>query len=113
MSSKLTATQNVIRNKFEKVYTNRLEHEEDVEQALPSIQQQQQQQQDSFITELTRNSIKKQQCITETKITPRSVKSRSSDPNELCDRLRMKLSSSDMESINIIIGELRDLEIII
>lgn len=112
MSSKLTATQNVIRNKFEKVHTNRLEHEQDVEQSFPSTQQQH----EPVTTELTHNSINKQQCITESKIeyTPRTVqKSRSRDPNELCDRLRMKISSGDMKSINVIIGELRDLEIIV
>lgn len=35
--SKLTNTQSVIRNKFAKAYTNRLEHEHDVKQAMQPL----------------------------------------------------------------------------
>lgn len=135
--SKLSATQNVIRNKFEKTLTNRLEHEQDVEQALKpltaiaSIQEKQkpQQHQHHNITDETESKNKhakimnsaSRMCLPNKSYlnnvdNSRTIKQKLRDPNELCDNLRMLLASpfaTDMNSINAILEELRDLEIIV
>lgn len=133
--SKLSATQNIIRNKFEKVYTNRLEHEQDVEQALKPLtanasttviqQPQQQQQHITYDLDLKNNLAKTINSTPQLRLSNKSylkhpAKSKSikkhCDPNELCDNLRMLLSTPfavDMNSINAILGELRNLEIIV
>lgn len=83
----LTATQNVIRNKFEKLHADRLEREQDVEQTLKPI------------------------AVTSTKSI--LIKS-NNNPNALCDELRkLLLLSSDKQSIDDVLKELRDLDIIV
>lgn len=131
--SKLTTTQNVIRNKFKKIHANRLVHEQNVEQTLkpltatassstlllPADDLETQNNQFSL-----RNLSKTINNIPQLRISNKSysnhaIKSRSikvnNDPNALCDDLRKLLSSSlvaDKQLINTILEELYDLDII-
>lgn len=92
---KLTATQNVIRNKFRKIHANRLDHEQNVEQTLKPLEE---------TTASTDNQS-------------RLIIKLNSDPNAICDELRrlLLLSShtNEKQSIDSILKELRDLDIIV
>lgn len=133
--SKLSLAQNTIRNKFEKTLTNRLEHEQNVEQALKPLtaiastqEKQPQQHQHHNITCEAESKNKhakimnsaSQMCLPNKSYLNTTFNSRTTkkpcDPNELCDSLRMLLATpftADMNSINSILEELRYLEIIV
>lgn len=131
--TKLTATRNIIRNKFKQAYTNRVEHEHDVSRVLKPLTT-------SPLSTMTANleSENKHLSKTTTNDTPqlrllnrshsnhlinsnsiKKNKEKYNDPNALCAKLRTLLSSlyvGDMNcthSINVILDELRDLEIIV
>lgn len=118
--SKLTATRNIIRDKFEKAYTNRVEHEHDVNRVMNRLTE-------STITydsESKNNdfSLRDLSKTTPTNDTPQlclSNKEKHRDPNALCENLRMLLTSllagdtNSMQLINAILDELRDLNIIV
>lgn len=102
--SKLTATQNVIRNKFEKAYVNRLEHEHDVNQAMKPL------------TSPTTSLL--------SLVTPQNSSFKTSsleinNINDLCKRLQKLINSpintndNRNQEITCIIGKLRELEIIV
>lgn len=107
--SKLTATQNVIRNKFKKAYTNRLEREHDVNRAMKPLTS------SSTTTSLTNESGFKKKD----EFSNHSIESRAIDSNELCNSLRKLLTSQIVDNvnhtheINSIIEQLRELKIII
>lgn len=117
ISSQLAVTQNVIRNKFEKACINRLEHEKDVNQVLKPL-----------IANPTSSSTcddrhQQQQSTAAVKIKlNESVKSRlmrTSNPNELCARLRVLLAAANttnvmkrIKEINAILEKLVELGIL-
>lgn len=130
--SKITATQNVIRNKFKKAYKNRLDHEHDVNQAMKPLTV-------TSSSTLTDNLESKNSNFSKTvngapqlrlptkSFSNHAIKSeliktnkeKHRDPNALCDSLRMLLSSQHASgahstlTVNKILEELHDLEIII
>lgn len=118
--SKLSATQNVIRNKFKKIHADRLEHEHDVEQTLKPIKADTSS--SSTATKITKESPRSQLCLNKS-FSNHSTETRlikvNNDPNALCDELRklMLLSSSshtdNTHAINAILRELRDLDILV
>lgn len=97
--SKLAASQNIIRNKFENALTNRLRKENDMNDAMKPL---------TSSHPLTTSSAQKSIDL-EYKNNP--------DPNTLCDNLRTLLASSNhddvksMQQINTILDELRRLGI--
>lgn len=105
-ASKLSVTQNVIKNKFEKARENRLEFEHDVNQTLrlPSTA-------DNTSSESMIHSIKN--------FTPGTNNEMQNDPNELCEKLRRLINSSITGNgnhtleINSIIAKLYELETIV
>lgn len=138
--SKLTATQNVIRDKFEKAYTNRVEHEQDVNRVMNRLTAIPQttllsmaddlefKNNDFFIRNPTKTTNDTPQLRLSNKSysihaikssTNKTNREKHHDPNALCDNLRIQLSSllaGDMNSmhlINEILDELRDLNIIV
>lgn len=126
--SKLTATQNVIRNKFEKAYTNRLVNKHDVNHAMKSLTARrlsssttdlESENNDSSLHNLSKTTTtnNSSQLHLVTKI---NTEEKNHDPNTLCAILRILLTSSPkvgdmncMRQINTILDELRELEIII
>lgn len=98
--SKLTVTQNVIRNKFQKAYTNRLENEDDLNRAMKPL--------------ITTTGFEYK-----TNSTTSKQQQQQHDPNTLCANLRILLASSHefddkaRMQIKTILNELHDLEIII
>lgn len=106
--SKLSVTQNVIRNKFKKACANRLEHEHDVDQAMkPFLMESSNEVTSSSTAALTKNSKEV------------GNEKKQYNSNELCERLRLLLTSrivgsvNHTQEINTIISELRELEILI
>lgn len=120
-------TQDVIRKKFEKACMNRLEREHDVNQAMKPLTE---------ISTLTstlisdeleprdidfpfQNSSKQQLHSAANKSTKSRLIRKNHDPNELCDRLRILLTTqiagnvNQMQEIQTIIAELRNLEVIV
>lgn len=103
--SKLSATQNVIRDKFEKAYTNRLEHEHDVNQVFKPL-----------ATPPSTPSSMNHAIKTGSVGTKEEMQY---DPNELCERLRLLASSqiagdvNHAQETNSIIVKLRELKIIV
>lgn len=101
--SKFNTTQNVIRNKFEKAYTNRLEHEHDVNQAMKSLTATPSTPTTNYAIETRSIEIKEETQY---------------DPNELCLRLKLLLNSKFADNvhhtheISSIITKLRKAEII-
>lgn len=125
--SKLSVTQNVIRNKFEKACKNRLEHEHDAKQAMEPFTQNQPleiktgdlqfKDNEYSIHDLSNTTTKNstlQLCLP-----PKKKYEKHCNSNELCDDLRILLSSlingngNCMQEINRIIEELHEQEIII
>lgn len=119
IDSKLTATQNIIRNKFEKAYTNRVDHEHDVNRTMNYLTS-------STITDDLEAKNKKNSLRDLSKTTGNDTpqlrllnKKKHRDPNVLCDNLRMLLTplfagdTNSMQLINDILNELRDLNIIV
>lgn len=144
--SKLTATQNVMKNKFEKAYTNRIEHEHNLNHAIEplkalstaasSTNESNSPKEDVSLRNLSESKNMTQQLrlakksysnhaiksrpISSTKLVDNGniIREYSNNPNELCDRLRLLLTSqiagaNQMEEINTIISKLHDLDIII
>lgn len=122
--SKLTATQNIIRNKFEKAHKIRLENEHDVNRAMKphtaSITSglESKNNDPRIVSKTTTNHSPQLHLATES--CSNHVIKTNDDPNTLCDILRTLLASSQnvdkiecMRQINAILDELRDLEIII
>lgn len=93
---KLTDAQNVIRKKFAKAHTIRLEHERDVNQAIQP---------------LMRKSVKRIDSV--------DVENKQVDLNALCNRLRILLAvqnagqTNHAEEISTIIAKMHELEILI
>lgn len=132
-ASKLTAMQNVIRNKFNQAYTNRLDHEHNVNQVMKSLNtftpstdtltSDSESKEDDFSPRnLSKTSSKNHvdQMQLSTKINSKlTIESSAVDPNELCISLRKLLSSQIVDNvdrtheINSITEQLRKLEIII
>lgn len=132
--SKLSATQNVLRKKFEKAYTNRLEHEREVNQAMKPLTMSVSSSSSSSPSRTTAhfqsetvNSTPELDLSTKSySLHPfkseseliKTNKEKQRDANVLCDSLRMLLPSlltgdmNCMQSINSILEEMRDLEII-
>lgn len=103
--SKLNVTQNTIRNKFNEIHANRLEHEHDVQQTLKPLEADEPKS-SSDISELQPQLRVSHQF--------RLIESR--DPNILCDELRVMLSAphaSSKQAIDAILRELRSLDIIL
>lgn len=94
--AKIFATQKVIKKKFEKAYSNRLDHENDVNQAMKPLTCSR-----STTKQINKNSLLK-----------------INDANELCNRLQKlinsQISNNDnySQEINMIISKLRELKII-
>lgn len=141
--SKITATQKVIRNKFKKAYTNRLEREHDVNSAMKPlttttlITSDLESKNNDFalrnrnLSKTTNNSPRL--YLTSKGYSNRAIKSKQNkpmsnrknkekhhDPNKLCDSLRILLSSSQhtgdmkcLQQISIILNMLRELKIIV
>lgn len=135
-ASKLTATQNILRNKFEKAYTNRVEHEDNVNRALnpltatsSSITDNLESENNNFsLHDLSKTTNDTPQLRLSTKSYSNNginsqlietIKEKHCDPNALCDELRTQISSllaGEMNCIHIInniLEELRDLQIIV
>lgn len=102
-ASKLTVMQNVIKNKFDKACTNRIQSENNVNDAIKQL----------FTTSSD---------FSTTNNAPQIKQDHSDlDPNKLCANLRILLSSSSCnvsdtkcnQQINTIINKLRELEIIL
>lgn len=95
IASEILIAQNVIRNKFEKACLNRLGRDHDVKHAMKSI------------------------TASPPPNRAHAIKSESVDANELCNRLRLLLSSSiagdvhHTREMSAIIAELRELGIIV
>lgn len=125
-------TQNIIRNKFKKACTNRLERENDANQAMRPLTE------ISTLAPLSNdleykdnefsshNSSKSQiiKAIHQPRLAANKSRSarekeKEHDPNELCNRLRLLVTAqiagnvNKMQEINSIIAELRDLGIIV
>lgn len=104
--SKLTATQNIIRKKFENAYKIRVEHENNVNQAIKPV---------TPSTILLTNDSE----VEIDDFPNQSFESRVIHPNELCNNLRKLLASQIVDNvnrtheINSIIEQLRELKIII
>lgn len=117
-ASKLTTTQNVIRNKFEQAYTNRLEHEHNVNRVMNSLTSDSKCKEHDFPSQhLSKSSTRKN--LQQLQLTTESYPIHSNDPNDLCTSLRKLLSSQIADNvnrtheINSIIDQLREHEIII
>lgn len=136
--SKLTAAQNVIKNKFEKAYTNRLINEHDVNRAMKpltadpsSTSTSSSVDLESKNTDFSLHNLSKTTTATNnsppshlaTKNVSNHViktnEKKQHNPNTLCAILRILLATSPnvgnmhMQQINAILDELRELEIII
>lgn len=111
--SKLSVTQNVIRDKFKKAYANRLEHEHDADQTMKPFLMESSNEATSLSTSSTSTLLKK-----DSKEVGRNEESQYNS-NELCKRLRLLLTSRIVGSvdhtpeINTIIAELRELKILV
>lgn len=107
--SKLTATKNVIRNKFEKAQAIRLENEHNVNDGMKYLITTSESKNNDLST--TNNSAQLHLKTNE--------KQHNRDPNTLCAILKILLASSSdsdterMQQISAILNELRELEIII
>lgn len=148
---KIAATQNVMKNKFEKAYTNRVEHEYNLNQAIEplralsspttTINESDSPNEDDSLRKLTKSkniasqlrlatksysnlAIKSRPMATTSALTTTTpTKNSDSDiihnyysynPNALCDRLRQIANNANqIEEINNIIAQLRDLDIIV
>lgn len=127
---KLTATQNVIRNKFKRAYSNRLEHEHDVSQAIKPItttDELESKEDEISLQYLPEASSKPGTQHTAKNISKQPLKFRligsseekQQNPNGLCERLRYLLSlqirgnMNHTWEINSIINELHKQKIII
>lgn len=103
--TKLTATQNVIRNKFEETYKNRLEHEHDVNRAMKSLPASSSTSTMNYAIETRSIGINEEMQY-------------DYDPNELCLRLKFLLNSKftdnehNTHEISSIITKLREAKII-
>lgn len=126
--SKISATQNVLKNKFSKAIANRLEHEKNLNQtmqphlATTSLKNESESLHDNSLRNLSNNSKNKtQQFRLATKSylnhaiqsRPMITAKHGDNANELCDRLRLLLTSmiagdvEQAEEINVIIMKLR------
>lgn len=113
---KLAATQNVIRNKFKKAYTNRLEKEDEVNNAIEPPKA------TAAVAAVTNfDSLNIATPIVSPSLAHLRQKNQS-DPNALCDRLKILLAicqasidsdGEDVQQIKNLIDELREQEIII
>lgn len=134
MTSKINATQKVIRNKFKKAYTNRIEHERDVNRAMNPITLNTNNS-ESKIKDFSHSNLSKTKISTPqlsmpakcylkhtTKAMSMSNKTNSEkqhDVNALCDILRKQLSTRSagekdrMHFMDDILVRLRDLGIIV
>lgn len=130
--SNLNDTQNIIKKKFEKAYMNRLEHEDDVNQAMKPLTAVSASISDDIESKnvslrdlsktMNRTSqlrlASKSYSIHASESERNKTTQKNQDPNALCDSLRMQLSSlfagdmNCMQSINAILEQLRDLDII-
>lgn len=125
---KLATTQNAIRNKFEKAYATRIEHEHNVDNAVKSIagsssSSSSQHAITDNLESTDNNNNKNVKTIGINKTNKvKSVQNdeeTNSNPNVLCDDLKMHLKTlldgdkNSMRSINAILKELHDLEIIV
>lgn len=112
--SKLSATQNIIRKKFEKAYTNRIEHEQDVNRVMNRLttsplstktDESESENKDFSLRDLSKTTINTPQLRLSNKSYSNDAvkinKEIHRDPNALCDNLRLLLE------------ELRDLDIIV
>lgn len=139
ITSKLLATQNVMKNKFKKAFANRVEREHNLKQSIaPLIASTTINVSDSpEESDSLRNLSKTKNTTNQLRLATKSysnhaldIKSRPmttvnnihscfDDPNKLCDRLRLLLSSQivgnmeHVEEINSIFMKLRELEIIV
>lgn len=141
--SKISATQNVMKNKFEKAYTNRMNREQNLSpvseqlNVLPStlMNETESSKEDVSLRSLFESKNKAHQLRLAKKsysnqaIQPRSnamklvdseniIRKYSDDPNKLSDRLRFLLTSqiagvNHTEEINTIISKLHNLNIIV
>lgn len=106
-ASKLSATQNVIKNKFKHAYANRMEREYDVNQAMKSIN-----------VGGTTSSASSLTITNEPESIKNDYSNHSIDPNELCTNLRKLLTSQIADNvnrtheINMIVEKLRELKIV-
>lgn len=122
--SQLTATQNTIRNKFQKTYTNRLEHEQDVKQSLNSLSASTLPTATespmvttiaSPLTSTTASSLE----TTIASLSPAIPLNNHYNPNKLCAKLRLLIDSpvadnlQQKREIRSIIKQLRELKIIV
>lgn len=111
-----TTTQNVIRNKFQKAYANRLEHEQDVEQSMKSHTVSPL---PTPASPITTTSVTTTIPATTTSSDAKTNNEMQFDPNQLCDKLRVLMNSPVADSlhqkreISFIIKKLRELEIIV
>lgn len=120
--SKLAATQSVIRNKFEKAYTNRIENENEVNSVMKPLTT------NPTLTTTTATSAQiagdlesKNNSFSLHNLSKTTNNAKQHDPNTLCEILRSLLVSSTtttnaddvecMHSINAILDELRKLDI--
>lgn len=108
-ASKLTATQNVIRNKFHKACAIRLENERDSNDAMKHL----------TISSIITNDLESKNTSSHNIIN--TNKKNKIDPNKLCDNLKTLLATSTQNvgqmtythQMKAILDELRDLQIII
>lgn len=98
--AKISATQTVIKNKFVKAYTNRIEHENDVNETMKPL------------------TCSRQRRSTSKKTNKNSLLN-INDINELCNRLQKLINSQISRNVNysqeikMIISKLRELGIIV
>lgn len=113
---KLTATQNVIRNKCKTACANRIQREYEVQRAMKPLTA-------SFSSSsISAKQVKQQQQSLAKNVSKRMIKckfAKSNDPNDLCNRLRILLVSTNASDAirsaekNVIIRKLRDLKILV
>lgn len=139
--SKLLATQNVMKNKFKKAFSNRLEREHILNQSIAPLiastkttinDSETPEESDSLRNLAKTKNTTNQLCLATKSYSIHAIDIKSQpmstahdihiyfeDPNKLCDRLRLLLSSQIVgnmehgEEINTIIAKLRELEIIV
>lgn len=127
-ASKLTATQNVLRKKYNKAYMNRVEHEREVNEAMKphTVSLSTSTTKTADFESETVNSTPEELHLLSKSYSMHPVKSelikrneeKQRDANALCDSLRKLLPSlltgdmNCMQSINNILEEMRDMGII-
>lgn len=128
VSLKLSATRNIIRNKFEKAYANRIEREKDVNLAMKPLTAAHSSAPASSTGKLdirkedlsVRHRVKSpsKQSKQHQSLSAKTRHTRFTDSNNLCDRLRLLLTSQlsgnthHTVGINAIVAKLREQKIL-